>query len=310
MSTWRIGLPSRVSPLRVAMQLGLVRGYAAHHVWAEVPRVLRARAAQARAPFEVLEQLWWEDYVPLIFFVDCAGLPSTPQARTLARRDSSDTNTLLLAGLIAPAVVIAEDPDILASDLAYEQWTHFYEASRAIGTGKAHLTSVSLLTVLSAHGLAGAARGAARLARGPVGKGVALLAAVALIASVIRWGPAARIAWSKGSTTRQEVLREFGTVVAAFLRRLERAEQVWRAAERGEAGTTLEHRIASTLSSAEGPMTRTELVGALGLPVRRSSMDRVGNALHGLRAFVQVTDFRWQLGRECIDFGGTAFETA
>lgn len=35
------GLPS---PLYLAMERGLVRGYMAHHTWAEVPRVLARRA--------------------------------------------------------------------------------------------------------------------------------------------------------------------------------------------------------------------------------------------------------------------------
>jgi hypothetical protein len=34
------------SPLWWALRLGLVRAFAAHHVWAEVPRILRKRAAR------------------------------------------------------------------------------------------------------------------------------------------------------------------------------------------------------------------------------------------------------------------------
>jgi hypothetical protein len=51
----------------------------------------------------------------LLRFVDCAGLPPTRQSATLNRRDATDANTLVLPGLLAPVVVIAEDKDILAS---------------------------------------------------------------------------------------------------------------------------------------------------------------------------------------------------
>lgn len=92
------------SPLGLAMMSDVVRGYAAHHVWAEVPRVLFKRARQAKLPAATLEQLWWETYVPMIHFVDCHGLPTTEQSRALAARDPSDAATLVLAGLLAPTV--------------------------------------------------------------------------------------------------------------------------------------------------------------------------------------------------------------
>lgn len=41
--TVKYGLPS---PLYLAMRTGLVRGFMAHHTWAEVPRVLAKRAAR------------------------------------------------------------------------------------------------------------------------------------------------------------------------------------------------------------------------------------------------------------------------
>jgi predicted nucleic acid-binding protein len=120
------GLPSQ---LNVAIRLGVLRGYAASHVWAEVPRVLAQRAVRAGVPHDVLERTWWHEYVPLIRFVDCTGLPVTDQAAALARRDPSDANTLVLAGLLAPVVIIAEDRDLVASGLAHEQWRDLYEVA-------------------------------------------------------------------------------------------------------------------------------------------------------------------------------------
>ena len=130
------------SPLLLALQIGVLRGFAASHVWAEVPRVLAKRADRAGIAVEVLEAIWWNEYVPLIRFVDCTGLPTTDPAAVLTRRDPTDTNTLVLAGLLAPAVVIAEDRDIVASGLAYEQWRDFYEVAETIHTGRSHLNGV------------------------------------------------------------------------------------------------------------------------------------------------------------------------
>src|SRR5262245_1476394 len=63
------GLPS---PLYLAMETGLVRGYMAHHTWAEVPRVLTKRALRANCDLAVVEKLWWDRYVKLIRFVPTA----------------------------------------------------------------------------------------------------------------------------------------------------------------------------------------------------------------------------------------------
>jgi hypothetical protein len=99
-------------------------------------------------------------------------------------------------------------------------------------------------------------------------------------------------------------MSEFGVHVTAFLQRLERAELVWRGAERGDAGTSLTHRVAMVLASADAPMTRTELVAALGMPDPQRGMDQLGRVLFAFPAFVRATNYRWQLGCEGVDFGG------
>ena len=201
-------------------------------------------------------------------------------------------------------MVIAEDRDILASGLAYEQWTHFYEAARAIGAGKRHMTSVTLLATLGGHGTAAAVRGTVRLMGSSAGRGVVALAALALAASAVRWGPGLRDSWRRGSAGRKELMSEFGAHVTAFLQRLERAELVWRGAERGDAGTSLTHRVATVLAAADAPMTRTELVAALEMPDHQRGIDQLGRVLFAFPAFVQATNYRWQLGCEGVDFGG------
>ncbi|MDG4838374.1 hypothetical protein O7631_17785 [Micromonospora sp. WMMD967] len=57
---------------------------------------------------------------------------ATDQARRLMSRDESDANTLVLAGLLAPVVIIGEDRDILASGLAYKQWRDVYQVADTV----------------------------------------------------------------------------------------------------------------------------------------------------------------------------------
>jgi hypothetical protein len=81
------------------------------------------------------------------------GLPTTEQSRALAKRDASDAPTLVLAGLLAPAVIIAEDRDILSTGLAYEQWKEFYDVVRTLNTGRTNVHGASLLISLGARGV-------------------------------------------------------------------------------------------------------------------------------------------------------------
>ncbi|MEV4517898.1 hypothetical protein AB0K00_54185 [Dactylosporangium sp. NPDC049525] len=129
-----------------------------------------------------------------------------------------------LAGLIAATVLIAEDPDVLASGLADEQWKDFYDTARAIGVGAGHLHGAAAALVLGGHGAAAAVKGVARMVRTPVGRGVAAAGAIALLVAAVRWGPALRAAWHRGQAARHDILRELGTKTAETLRRLAEAE--------------------------------------------------------------------------------------
>jgi hypothetical protein len=51
-------------------------------------------------------------------------------------------------------------------------------------------------------------------------------------------------------------------------------------------------------------MTRTGLKIALGLVDHRAGMAELAALLHAYPAFYQCGPYRWQLGRERIDFGG------
>lgn len=302
----RGGRSGLLSPLNMAMRLGVLRGFAASHVWAEVPRVLAKRAARAGVTLDVLERIWWQDYVPLIRFVDCSGLPPTESAVALARRDSSDVATLVLAGLLAPVVVIAEDRDILASGLAYEQWRDLYYVAETVHKGSTYVRGVAMATALTAHGLAGAGKAAIRAVRSPWVLAVAGIAALLLYASAESWAPRLHGSWQRRADSRREIATAVGEAATAAGLRVRQAEVTWASAERGEAGGTRLHRLARALAVAEAPMTRTELVAGLDLPGHRAAMANLANLLYDHRAFHEVRRGRWQLGRESIDFGGAA----
>jgi hypothetical protein len=284
-ATSRSGLPS---PLNVAMHLGVLRGFAASHVWAEVPRVLAKRAGRADVPFEVLERIWWHEYVPLIRFVDCTGLPVTEEAANLAARDPSDSNTLVLAGLLAPVVIIAEDRDLLASGLAYEQWRDLYDVAETVHKGNSHLRGAAMAAALTGYGLIGAGKAAIRGMRNPWVLAVAGIGALLLYTSVGSFAPRLRSSWQRGADSRREIATAMGEALTAAALRVRQAEATWASAERGAPGGTLLHRLAGVLGAAEAPMTRTELVAALDLPGRRATMADLARLLYGHCAFYEV----------------------
>ncbi|MBM0201954.1 hypothetical protein JNW90_01635 [Micromonospora sp. STR1s_5] len=282
----------------------MLRGFAASHVWAEVPRVLAKRARLEGVPVEVLERIWWNDYVPLIRFVDCAGLPTTDQARRLMSRDESDANTLVLAGLLAPVVIIAEDRDILASGLAYEQWRDFYQVAETVHKGRSHVRAAATLTSSAGYGLAGVGKLTVRAARNPWLVAIAGLGVLLLYQSAGSWASRLRTNWHSGAPGRRQYAGAFGAMMNVAAVRVRQAETVWGAGERGVAGESLLHRMACVLATAETPMTRSQLLAELKLARTRSAMAELADLLYGHGAFHEVKRGRWQLGREKVDFGG------
>jgi hypothetical protein len=102
------------SSILAGMQYGTLRGFIPHYVWAEVPRVLADRKREG-GTFDLVraEQMWWEQYVPLLHVVDVNGLPMTAAADKLAHEDLSDVGILQLAGVLAPVVLLAADRDLI-----------------------------------------------------------------------------------------------------------------------------------------------------------------------------------------------------
>lgn len=104
-------------------QAGTVRCLIPVHVWKEVPRVLADRHREGgRFDLGRALELWQSQYMPVLHVVDTTGLPMTPEAQVLAGRDASDVPMLLLAGVIAPVVIIGTDADLVDSGLAVKEW--------------------------------------------------------------------------------------------------------------------------------------------------------------------------------------------
>ncbi|MEV4334317.1 hypothetical protein AB0K02_27965 [Streptomyces sp. NPDC049597] len=71
-----------------------------------------------------------------------ASLPMTPQAQVLAGRDVSDVPMLLLAGVIAPVVIIGSDADLVGSGLAVGGWVALRAALGDVGVPEGRMADL------------------------------------------------------------------------------------------------------------------------------------------------------------------------
>lgn len=299
--TVKYGLPS---PLYLAMRTGLVRGFMAHHTWAEVPRVLAKRAAREGVELAAAEKLWWGSYVKVIRFVATGDLPpGDPDfERALRDRDPSDLPTVALASLIAPVVVLATDPDLKDIGLAYERWREVPVAIRKMVAGRGSTDLAARAIFGAGYGTVALIRGAARAFRNPWVAGVAVGIAAVAAATHHRWYPQAR-QWAE--QTSPGVRRAAGTVVRALFGTFEQywaAAAIWSSAQRGRRGRALLHQVARLLATSPGPMTRTEIAAHLRDEVssrgHQAVMADLAVILERHQAFCPVTRNRWQLGKE------------
>jgi hypothetical protein len=303
----RAGLPS---PLFLAMRTGLVRGFMAHHTWAEVPRVLAKRCPHEGVDPAVAEALWWRDYVKIIRFVSTAGLPSPDPAleRALDLRDKSDLPTLVLASLIAPTVVLAADADLKDIGLAYERWWEVPAAVRKMVAGRGSAEFAARAVFGAGYGAILGIRGAVRLARKPAVAGT-LVVLLGLAAATRRyWEPALRAKIEKWQPETRDLLGTMWRATSRVFEEYGAAFTIWTSAQRGKCGRTLIHRVARILATCPSPMTRTEilkhLTGDVSDPSHRDMMYELYAALRSHRAFHEPTRGRWQLGKENANFGG------
>jgi hypothetical protein len=291
-----------------AVKSGVLRPFAAEHVWAEVPRKLEIAIRKQGTDADLARLIWWQEYIPRIRFVDTGGL-STANAAALPARDRSDVPTAALAGLLTPVVVLSSDPDLQETGFAVQKYVQVVESSGSLiivaeGTWA---SMVGLQIVRSA--TTAAARGIATLARRRDGQIVLALVVTAIIAGALIRGSrlrddGKRVGQHLGGLMRNGIYPILATMAAAHAS----ANALWDEAAYVTDAATLHQRLARTLSVNPHPLSRTQLVGLLcpdGTDVeRRGLMRELESVLRTLPAFSPASKRRWELGRAGVDFGG------
>lgn len=296
------------------MRHGTIRGLMTYRVWAEVPRVLEDRARKkGGVDLKAAQDLWWSCYVPVLFVVDVdpevAG--DSPAMLAASARDADDAPTLALALVLAPVALLSADKDLLASGAAFPRWGAVAEALRVLGFAEQEAEDLArlawaMVNVPVAIGWT-AAEGAWRLAR------TYPLPALVGAAALFEIGRRVRRRHPK---LFQEVVMpavlSMGGAVLGELARVEServsGETGWRQAVRGEATGPMRSRVARLLA-LRGPMTRTQIIAALGDVDglgHRAKMDGLLRMLRGSALFVEVSQGRWQVGKQGAAFGHPA----
>ncbi len=114
-----------------AIKSGVLRPFAAQHVWAEVPRKLEVATRKVHLDTELAVRIWWQEYVPRVRFVDVGGL-TTSHATALLGRDRSDIPTAVLARLLAPVVVLSSDPDLHDTGFAVQKYYRVVDSAGSL----------------------------------------------------------------------------------------------------------------------------------------------------------------------------------
>ncbi|MFF7191398.1 hypothetical protein ACFZAR_40840 [Streptomyces sp. NPDC008222] len=239
--------------------------------------------------------------MPLLHVVSVNGLPMTAAADKLAQEDLSDVGILQLAGVLAPVVLFAEDPDLIRHGIAVPKWRDVRAAVGRIGEAEADMQGSAIAVTGAGYGL----YGAARLARAhPVAAGIAAAAV-----GVYAYRNRARLT----ADTRAKLAR-LGTEALKVLTEpyghYELHKPVWSQAERGTAGDDVLSQVARLLARAPVPMTRTEILAVLPASVQtphRRQMDGLGRLLHRFPAFHQAAPGRWQVGRTNLQISAPAW---
>jgi hypothetical protein len=65
------------------MGIGLLRIYCPQHVWAEMLRKIERKAEKEHLDRDLMERLWWTEYVP---FIRCVTCPVALAGRWLAQQ--------------------------------------------------------------------------------------------------------------------------------------------------------------------------------------------------------------------------------
>lgn len=289
-----------------AARAGTVRHLIPVHVWEEVPRVLADRHREGgRSDLERALELWQSRYAPLLYVVDTAGLPMTPQAEELAARDASDVPMLLLAGVIAPVVLIGTDKDLVASGLADSEWRELRSALGDVGVTEGRMIDLEQQAgaVLSLTSNAfGSALREAFMPKGPKQIAVTVAVSATVAGGLYLWVRKRPPVPSQRKPVLPALMAYASKRMTAHETRHARGEDRWCKAELGTPGDTLLHQVARTVVSSREPLTRTAIVEHLGEAVpgagHTGRMAAVLDVLTAHPMFVDVTGRgHWQVGR-------------
>ena len=288
-----------------AIQFGSVRPFAGHHVWAEVPRKIPERAARMGASPAAVEAIWWDEYVPRIRFVDVHGL-AVPSPEILVR-DTSDSPTVALAGLLGQVVVTAKDADLSDIGVAATDWIATVEAGYAISVAGGGAWGGLFTMRVGGYGLASAGRVTFRALSNPAGQFLLAAMVLGLFLTRRRWMPQAR-RWAENFWPWVDGMVEiFAPVVQEFVEQYRTGDASWNGAlfESHESGAL--QRVAHLLASSPYPLNRTQMIRQLYSDAteseRRTLMKGLAELLANYPAFVPVNSRDWQLGRSGMDFG-------
>ncbi|MEV5129811.1 hypothetical protein OG322_17345 [Streptomyces sp. NBC_01260] len=283
---------------------GTVRCLIPIHVWEEVPRVLADRHREGgRFDLGRALELWHSRYAPVLYVVDAAGLPMTPQAQVLAGRDASDVPMLLLAGVIAPVVVIGTDSDLVDSGLADADYVALRAALGHVGVTEGRMADLERQASIAANMTGYLAKAA--VAQLSERKQLALVVASGALVGALYWDSRKRKRPKvpvQRTPVLPMVLEHASTRLAAHAARHTLGENRWCKAELGTPGDTLLHKVARTVTECREPQTRTAIVQRLSEAVpgsnHKEQMAAVLDVLDTHPMFVDATGRgHWQVGR-------------
>jgi hypothetical protein len=293
----RTGQPGRLERAIGLRHLGLVPLLASRHVLGEVDKHLAARALDEGLDPGAVARVWDERLRPHICVVDLAIRDHLdPRLHGVLGDDPDDLPTAALALLVAPAVVLSDDPDLVDNGFAGQAWWtqaagDVLIVAEADGQLVGVFAGMGLTTVGAGYGVAAVVRGARRVPLVAAGVAVAVLVGGYLL---VRCYPPGRA---------RNALKEFGVAAATRWQEVTASQQAaaarlpWVELPAGRA-PTLKERCARILARVAGTLYAAELHEQLHSDMADAapSVATVHKTLADHPAFGQVGQGRWQLG--------------
>jgi hypothetical protein len=290
-----------------ALTHGSLRGFAAHHVWAEMGRKCRdVPIAQGLDPQRASE-IWWAEYVPYLQFVDTSGL-AVPHADAILSRDPSDAGTFALAGLLAPVVVLSTDLDIIDPGVATQNYRVLVEETGVITVASQGAWGGFIVTSLAVEGFKGVGHGLVRAAAHPAAPPIFFGLLLAAIVSSGYWVPRLRDGAPRAWQGVCSLAEQAAPRIEELMRQHRSATAAWDDAAFKSPSPSPRQTVSRLLGAAAAPMTRGSMADALHSTAtqreRRKTMAELAVLLGEVPAFVPVGASHWKLGRRGVDFGG------